>query len=383
MQTAPQDKARIAAEVAARYGVTVSPDAVQIVPRGVSSFPGYIYEGTQLVPIVKRPRGEAIKEKISASWREAARKRRVGRALRDADAEAAPKPERHKINDAARIAKIRAQAEAKADVIRTMAARGANLDAIAKHMGVTTNSARKYCDKYRIKPAPKPTAPAVVAAERKAKVLAFCEGGQRTVEEVADMLGCTRNAAQKYLTLHGIAYSNRRTFDQAKEDRRAAIAARVAERREKVRAMFCEGMDGQQIATALGTTRGPIWKDIRSMGLRRADYPLAKAAPKPKPQRKAPDLSERRQLVAQLTADGMTVAAIAGKLRASYAAIQRDRQALGIRAPVATSGHVGNPQLVARVAAMRARKMSLREIAVALSLAKSTAFRLIKAVEAA
>jgi DNA-binding CsgD family transcriptional regulator len=410
MQTAPDYQARIAQEVAARYGVAVSPDAVQIVPRGVSSFPGYVYEGNQLVPIVRQDRGEALKAKISASYREAARKRRLGRALRDADESAAPKPERVNHNEA-RFARIREQAEARAAGIRAMAEGGADVGQIAANMGITHDSAKKYLSFWKIEAKPRTSPRIEREQQRKAATIAFSEGGQRTIDELMAVTGLSWDGTYAYLRRHKIPFrkiervadlekqkETRRARMQAQaeakraaglakaEQRKAAEVARISARREKVAELFKAGKNGKEIADALGITRGPVWGDIKALGLRRDDYPLPiskTAARHLRHHENCTALERRRAEVARMCADGMTVGAIAIKLKCSYQAVQRDRQALGIRTPVAPSGHVGNPQLVARVAAMRARKMSLREIAVALSLAKSTAHRLIKAVEAA
>lgn len=412
MQTAPQDhQARVAAEVAARYGVTVSPDAVQIIPRGATSFTGYIYEGNQLVPIVKKPRGEAIKEKISASYREAARKRRLGKALRDADEAAAPKPEPRENHNEARFARIKAQAEARAAGIRAMAEAGADMGKIAAHMGITYDSAKKYLAFWKIEAKPRKSPRLERELQRKAATIAMSAGGQRTIDELMEATGLSWDGTYAYLRRHKIPFrkiervadlekqkATRRARLQAKavalraaglakaEQRKAAEDARIAARREKVAEMFKAGKNGKEIADALGITRGPVWGDIKALGLRREDYPLPvskKAARNMRHRSRCMSLESRREEVARMCAEGMTVAAIAIKPQCSYQAVQRDRQALGIRAPVAPSGSVGNPAIVARVAAMRARKMSLREIAVALSMSKSTAHRLICAVEAA
>lgn len=411
MQTAPEYQARIAAEVAARYGVQVMPDAVKIVPRGVSSFPGYVYDGSQLVPIVRQDRGEALKAKISASYREAARKRRLGKALRDADEAAAPKPDRDQSHNEARNNRIREQAEARAANIRAMADGGADAGQIAAHMGITYDSTKKYLAFWKIEAKPRTSPRIEREQQRKAATIALSAGGQRTIDELMAATGLSWDGTYAYLRRHKIPFrkiervadlekqkETRRARLQAKADatraermakaeqRNAAEDARIAARREQVAAMFKAGKNGKDIADALGVTRGPVWNDIKALGLRREDYPLpiSKTAARHIRHHDNLDAMERRRAeVARMCADGMTVGAIALKLGASYQAIQRDRQALGIRTPVAPSGHVGNPALVARVAAMRARKMSLREIAVALSLAKSTAHRLIKAVEAA
>jgi DNA-binding CsgD family transcriptional regulator len=411
MQTTPEYQARVAAEVAARYGVIVAPDAVQIVPRGVSSFPGYIYEGNQLVPIVKQGHGDALKSRISASYREAARKRRLGKALRNAEADAAPKPERDPEANKARIARMKAQAADRAATIRAMAEAGADMGQIAAHMGITYDSVKKYLAFWNIEAKPRKSPRLEREQQRKAATIALSAGGQRTIDELMEATGLSWDGTYAYLRRHKIPFrkiervadlekqkATRRARMRAKaealraaglakaEQRKAAEDARIAARREKVAELFKAGKNGKEIADALGISRGPVWGDIKALGLRRQDYPLPISKTAARHQRyrsRCMSLEQRREEVAQMCADGMTVAAIAIKLGCSYQAVQRDRQALGIRAPVTPSGHVGNPALVARVAAMRARKMSLREIAVALSMSKSTAHRLICAVEAA
>jgi DNA invertase Pin-like site-specific DNA recombinase len=155
----------------------------------------------------------------------------------------------------------------------------------------------------------------------------------------------------------------------------------VRQRREKVRALFCAGIGQSEIARQIGANAQMVGKDVKLMGLSRADYPIAKPVSE-KPTHK-PEAIERRRLVGEMRAEGRKVAEIAQALGCSFAAVQRDMTALGITTRTNSASHVGNPAMVRQVKAMRARKMSIREIAEALKIAKSTVVRMYQVGEAA
>jgi DNA-binding CsgD family transcriptional regulator len=399
MQTAPEYQARIAQEVAARYGVPVMPDAVKIVPRGVSIAPEYRWDGRALVAVEPKPHGQAIREKINASYKEAARKRRLAKAetLTVQQVSAA-----RSVAMAAQIERTKALARERAEGIRAIAALpGATYTTIGAHMGISRDSAKKYCQLYEIVPVASDNHRKAREQERLAKARAFMAGGDRTSQDLAALLGISANAAGHYIRAHGLPFryvdrsenpTKAARLEQLARDRAAKAQLRreewersVADRRERVRAMFCAGLDAGKIAAAIGCSRGPIWKDIQAMGLRREDYPVPSKTRerKERVRRQRLSLEERRAKVVQMRADGMHVKAIAYALGCSYQAVQRDMQAAGVTTPPPPRGYVGSPAIVGRVAAMRARKMSTREIAIALEVSKTTAARLVRSLEAA
>ena len=381
MQIAPQDyKTSIAAEVAARYGVTVKPEAVQIIPRGISGTPPYVWDGRKgLVQMTPQEPGHAIRAQMTAAWRERQRKIRLSKAAKVKQ----PKTEAQLNRE--HFGRMQAVAAERAEGIRNRAANGATLDDIAAHMGITRNSAAKYCARYNIKPTPRDVRSPLVA-QRLAKVRAFMADGSKTVADVATLLKTSWKNAQGYCRRHNLEPV--RTERVVTGGLKAAAKARhedaldaVRQRREKVRALFCAGIGQSEIARQIGANAQMVGKDVKVMGLSRADYPIAKPVSE-KPTHK-PEAIERRRLVGEMRAEGRKIAEIAHALGCSFAAVQRDMTVLGITTRTNSASHVGNPAMVRQVKAMRARKMSIREIAEALKIAKSTVVRMYQVGEAA
>lgn len=386
----PEEQARIAAEVAARYGVMCKPEAVQRVATGATAFhTDYVWNGHQLVPVVKPENGQAWRGAINSAWREAARKKRLAEADRKA----------REASGGAKVAtggdhraKVRAQAEAKAEAIRKLAEGGATLDDIAAHMGITYHSARKYCQHWKIRAAPKHggrSGQAVKADARRNEVLAFAMSGDKTIGDVAAFLKITWGAAQKYVHAQGIPVVKRQQSPAGQAKPRAKAEPKPApvprpdltERRAKIAELFKAGYPASQIALDVGVSAKAVGSDIRRMGLRRADYPLlwqTKAHVERQAQKHA-KMAERREKVGAMRAEGKSIPQIAEALGCSKSAVHRDIAALGIKIAINPCGFVGSPEYVRQVKAMRARQMTVSEIAAALKLAKSTVCRLIHA----
>ena len=381
MQAISEDqKARIAADVAARYGVQCKPDVVQIVPRGVSGLPGYVFEGNQLVMAVKGKPGDAIRGQINAAWREYHRKRRVA-AARAREAGSAPVKSERQVAAEVRLAQI-----------RDMAARGNGLAEIARYMGVKRDTARNYCAKHGIEVKRE----AVVNPrwhERSARAKAWIAAEPRLLADIAAFMGNSKQCAKRFCTKHGLTYVTEvqlRASKPKKERRKPTglsperLAARDA-RRQKVAALHAEGLTPREMVERIGITKRPIYRDHIALGLtphtHRArimaenQVRLAEAA--------AVRLGRRRQEVLRLRSQGMTISQIAAALGASDSAVQRDMVVLGLSVKVNPSSYIGNPEYLRRVQAMRVKKMSVREIAEELELAKSTVSRIVNALRRA
>jgi DNA-binding NarL/FixJ family response regulator len=384
MQTISEDqKARIAQEVAARYGVMCSPEVVQVVPRGVSSFAGYVFEGNQLVPIVKQAHGEAARKAINATWREAARKKRVAAARAK---EVVGPVERAK--SSAQIA-----AELRRNQIRNLAAQGQTLAQIAAYMGIKERTLASYCSQHKIevaRPPKKVSSGNPKWKEYTARAIAFISAEPRTITEIAEFMGIRTDAVRRFCRRKGLTYlrtgrEKKVTKREASIQRRLERVAEFEARRIKVGEMYDAGKDPITIAADLGWSLSAIRSDLRKLGkcgLQARNEALQKGALIRLEKRQAV-ARERREKVLEMRKSGMTIPQMARELGASKSAIQRDMIALGLSVQANPAGFIGNPTFMRKVRTMRASKMSIREIAEATNLAKTTVCRMIKAMEAA
>lgn len=385
MQTISEDhKARIAAEVAARYGVMCSPEVVQVVPRGVSSFAGYVFEGNQLVPIVKQARGEAARKAINASWREAARKSRVIAAKAK---EVVGPVERGR--SATQIA-----AELRRDQIRNLASQGQTLPQIAAYMGMKERTLAAYCSHHKIevvRPPRKVSTGNPKWKEYTARAIAFISAEPRTIPEIAEFMGIRTDAVRRFCRRKGLDYLRTMTREKKLTKREAATLrrqerlAQYEARRVEVGKLHDSGKDASEIAAIVGWSLSAVRSDLRKLGkvgkhIRDAKLREAYAGRLAIRQENA---RQRREKVLELRKGGMTIPQMARELGASESAIQRDMVALGLSVKVHVSGFIGNPVFMRKVRTMRASKMTIREIAEATKIAKSTICRMIKALEAA
>jgi|GEM_PF-5588942 len=347
MQTISEDqKARIAAEVAARYGVQCKPDVVQVVPRGVSGLPGYEYvERIGLRQVDGKSGRDTVKAMIGAGVREAARKRRLAVAKAKEEADAPP-------------------------------------------------AVKAYKPKRKLGPR-SPDDPRMVAArERLERTMGFAGKGDKTVRQIADFLGISWNAAQNYCRLRQIPYRvpEKGAVAQVRRQKKVEAAQKreaLAARREKVAELFKQGWTAPRIQQEVGSTRNEVHVDLKRLGLKRADYPALITTPKksnhPPPKRRLEEMkaiaAERRAKVVVMRAEGKTVRQIAEALGVGSSTITDDILQLGLNN--STRGHVGNPAFVRQVKAMRARKMTVREIAAVIGVNWSTVHRIMKKLEAA
>lgn len=260
---------QVAAEVAARYGVTVMPDAVQIIPRGVSSHPGYVYQGNSLVPIVDEGPSTAMKRLINGSWKEAARKRRVMAAKAREEA----KPKERKPRD---TSAMQAAAEARRAQVADMAAKGATIKEIASYFGILEKSAAKYCRDNGIAVARGSARTLYETEAREARykrALAFGQEAPRTSDDYAAFLGLSKKGAYNYIKARNLPYVcnppgvKRSQERAAQREREAERRAEIDARREQVRHLHGTGMPMRAMAKTLGVGIGAIQRDIKALGL--------------------------------------------------------------------------------------------------------------------
>jgi hypothetical protein len=183
----------IAAEVQARYGVPVQPDAVKIIPQGhMATAVNYRWDGFQLKNIEST---NPLRDAKNAMWKNAQRSKRLTAAPKE------PKIHPQIIKSQER------QAETAA-----LVAKGYDCADLAAHYGCTENQMRKFCNKWKIKVTRKPSLSGRAARrdERRAKVMEFPGAGDKTIRQIADYLGCTWSAAQNYCTARKIPYRVKR-----------------------------------------------------------------------------------------------------------------------------------------------------------------------------
>lgn len=384
MQTISEDqKARIAAEVAARYGVQCKPDVVQIVPQGASSFPGYVFDGRQIVPIVKQAHGEAARKAINATWREAARKKRVMAAKAK---EAVGPVQRAKSS-------IQIAAEMRRQQIRNLASQGQTLQQIAAYLGIKERTLSAYCSEHKIeviRPPRKVSSGNPKWKEYTARAIAFISAEPRTISQIAEFMGIRTDAVRRFCRRKGLTYlrearTKELTKRQAGSMRRQERQAQWAARRVKVGEMFDTGLSASAIAAQLGCSLSAVRSDLRELGKTSEGRRKENAAMgiKGTKEMRQEVLNERREMVREMRLKGMSIAQMAREIGCSESAVQRDMVAIGISAKAYQSGFVANPKFLRKVSVMRASKMSVREIAEATNIAKSTISRMIRAMEAA
>jgi predicted transcriptional regulator len=179
---------QIAADVSARYGIPVSPDAVKIIPQGqMADAPRYVWTGHKLEAI--EPQENPIRRVMNAQYN--ARKK----------AAALAKADKPKKPNAMKVYSEKRQAEA-----RAMAAAGATYDQIAERWGVTQPFVRKFCNKHGIKVKIRTSGRRASAPDRLARVTEFAGDGNRYLGELAEFMGVSKKAASDYLRRRGIPY---------------------------------------------------------------------------------------------------------------------------------------------------------------------------------
>ena len=188
---------QIAAEVSARYGIPVAPDAVKIIPQGqMATSVEYRWNGRELKNTAEQE--NPVRRLMNAQYTN----RKRGEKIKKAPAPKKP--------NAMKVYSEKRQAEA-----RAMAAAGATYDEIANRWGVSQPFVRKFCNKHGIQVTKRTSGRQASAPDRLEKVLAFAGDGNRYLGELADFMGVSKKAASDYLRRRGIPYKTMMTERRA------------------------------------------------------------------------------------------------------------------------------------------------------------------------
>lgn len=295
--------ARVARDVAARYGVAVAPAVVRVVPPGASGLP-------QVVWVPNEHGGGQLQFTAPTPWNGsagvAARKRRR-RGI-------ATSPE------------VLARREA----VRAAHAEGLHDMAIAERLAVSsaTVQADRHVMDLLCNPAPQAPSVASIRRRQNAETVARLHADGLTDAAMAAALKlCTRTVAELRRELRLPANRNRGRVAPAgaaavpPSPRAQARQARAAERAAAVRRMEDEGLSVREIGVKLGLTPGYASKLRRGLGLPVRPTVAARAAQ---------SADQRREAVLAMLADGLTdLQEIAGRADCSYDTLSRDLKRMG------------------------------------------------------
>ena len=379
IQLSDLERARIAHEVGQRYGVLCRPEVVQRLAPGHSGTPEYVWDGrSQLVPVVKRERSAPLRAAIDAKWKSLARQRRLQAAKDHEEAQKAPKPKPSRApkqpNNTMAVARVREIAEERAAEIRAFAAKGATLREIAAKMEIGENYARKYCEKWKIEPAPQPRKQNADVIARRSRIAELVKAGLRAKEIAAD-LGMSERNVWNDLRVLGLnlkqpaAPKPEKTKNTSRQDAVEARRVLVAE-------CLAKGMtDSRSIAEALHVTRRCVQLDLKALQsprvvvkrqrITRADIAAAKA--------------RRSDEIGRLRRQGKTCPEIAEAVGVSLHTVAHTLSRLGLTDKAHLKGHVNNPETIRRVMALDAKGYTRRGIAAEVGVSNGTVQRIIEA----
>jgi len=342
-----EQRASIAADVAARYGVICRPEVVQFIPRGVSGLPD---------PLVPVPLAESRRRYMQLHYAGNSNRARTARLRKAEEAEAAkskreaakPKrevmsPEERRARDLARKRDARhAAAAATAERIRAMADRP--VEEIAVALGFTVPGTKRLAIKLGVAIAQPVTrekltrnvrdktailaalaeareianaARKAAAESRRAKLWALADG-VRTRAEIAALAGEDPNFARKALVGYVVA--------QAPVSKRPGLTPLIQD-------ALNERLTLRQIAARLECAVSTISWHISTFKLTRPEKPaptqIAQRKPGPAKETEA-EREAMRAKVAELAAQGITMRVMADSLGISRQAVQRHINALGL-----------------------------------------------------
>lgn len=376
-------RASIAADVAARYGVICRPEVVQFIPRGVSGLPD---------PLAPVPLDVSRKRYMAAHYAGNANRARAARLRKAEEAEAAkPKrevmaPEERRARDLARKRDARhAAAAATAERIRAMADRP--VEEIAGALGFTVPGTKRLAIKLGIaiaQPAAREkltrkvrdkTAILAALAEsrkianaarkaqgeaRRAKLWALADG-VRTRAEIAALTGEDPSFARKALVGYVVA--------QAPVAKRPGLTPLIQD-------ALNERLTLRQIAARLECAVSTISWHISTFKLTRPEKPaptqIAQRKPGPAKETEA-ERDAMRAKVAELAAQGITMRVMADSLGISRQAVQRHINALGLTGRKISRTADRDAQIIADWRA----GMAYRSIAAKYGIAKSNVHRIV------
>lgn len=184
---------QIAADVSARYGLPVAPNAVKIIPKGqMATQRQYAWDGHQLKDVTGTTARDSMRAAINARWRQHEHSKRLARAKK---AEEPPKPNPQAI-----------KAQARREAVIGMIKDGATLSDVAAYLGLGEKAARQYCHRNEIKPPLKKRS----RDQERARLLAvrkFAAKGDKTMREIAEFLGVKHECISPYVYRNKIPYA--------------------------------------------------------------------------------------------------------------------------------------------------------------------------------
>jgi AraC-like DNA-binding protein len=299
------DAERIAAEVAARYGVAVRPGAVVRAPRGASGRPLPVWDGKRLI----------APDYDKARWSAAAKAEAVRKS---------------------RLARVDAAVVARRERVRALHAEGATVAEMIEGLQVHGATVRNDLVVLQL------SANRPLAKDPAAGVRDLISRGFTRRADIAAELGWTENWLLRVAAKAGIALPEAPRVPKPRQVSRQIEAMKLARqgkaeaRRETVARLQAEGADLAAIMAATGSPKSTVRRDLKILGLTMI-RPVA-GSRETGPTRE--DLAIARQAqVAQMVAGGLTRAAMRARLKVTADTLRRDLKVLGLTvAPPVRSG---------------------------------------------
>lgn len=381
--------ARIAAEVAARYGCPVSPDVVQVVPLGTSGIDLPVWDGKHLV--YADPQGWKQSRAVTAR-REfdnpaiTARRAHLARlhadGLQDAAiaaalsvSQAVVKWDRKRLHLPANLDRITAEMiENRRLALHRMVAAGDTLEVIAGRLGLARSYTQKLLRDKRLMAARtarplRPRATRALPADktrlgralaRRARLRALLEesgGAPDAAAQRAFMAaeGITRRLLWRDLDHLGVKLPARPGPVKGDTCPKAQVLVDRKTRRAALAVIFAPGLSIAALARHLQVSRETLRGDLIHLGL------TASGKHPGMPPGKRAEVEARRAAIADLTATGATRSQMARALGLTTTTISRHLEALGLTVPHGKCGPGPGPRgLTKGVIALRARLLEMR-----------------------
>lgn len=359
---------QIAAEVAARYGCPVPDTAVQVLPVGKSAWQAPVWDPK--INQLRYPDAEARQRSVQAAHYIRARKVAASQAAED-------------------------RAARRAEVAR-LHAEGLWVAEMARRLGVDPNTVNLDLSVLGLEPIKAPPSafvrrsvpPEVLA--RNARIAELAAQGW-SADQIGLDVGFSRRVVKDVAAKLGVEIRRPERVKATPKVRpkveRPGVGAAIAARREVVRGLIEAGEYAMEIARRLGIAPRTVVGDARAMGLT-----LPKGRAIAKPQSEAAAMihrlrSERRERVARLNAQGLSIAAISRAIGIAPRTVRQDLQSQGLKyisaREVLARGRAG--RTIAILSKIAARDLKLRtlvaegrratEICAALGIAESTVRR--------
>lgn len=349
--------ARVAAEVAARYGVAVCPSVVSVVPPGGTAFVYPVWDGRHLV----------VPEAHAANWRKASRAAYVVHKRAVARTESAAQLRRAQVAEwvgagltdpeiAERLGVARAcvqqdrallklpgnpaphahvvAAQTRMDIAVQLVAQGVDLVQIAATVGMKMDGLRRAMKARGLAVPPKRRAPLVIAGSKAERVRDRLRAGLSVAEMVAEF-GMPWHRVRELARSVGISVADRPAV--APSETRAARQA-VAARRARIAAGLAQGRDVLDLFKAERSANRAFHSDCMALGL---PWPVPGLAQHLADLRKqhlaaspaALSVAQRRAEVARMAGEGAARRDMAAALGISLKVLAVDIHVQGLSVP--------------------------------------------------